>query len=270
MWKILYYGLWNLVLVLPKELRILLEMLAVILLFYILWPIVKYILTGLISICTGMNFLVLGGARVILPRFGRKNRYIWDEKIGKCGNNIDALLRAKRLKLKKSGRSMFLKNKLVRIAFLIFYIAAIFPTFKLEKYIPESGIVRIYRVNEFFSNMETKLTVEIGEYPPFWLKEDDDTRQEGAEEIISHEVMEPVRLELNESTAFANIREKADIHSNSLGTVSKEDEILYQYDYEHDSERFWLKVTISSQNDLEGWISANLIKTNIVEELGLR
>lgn len=267
--KTLYYGFWNILLVLPEAVRILLGVMLIALCVYIMWPVEKYIVAVLIKVCMGLHYLLMGGARYILPRLFRSKRYIWDEKIAGCGKRNSICLQDKYLSVIQSRRQALLHSRAVGAVLICCYLWAIIPFFHLDKYLPPKHISQIYCFNQFLTETEDKLTKEIDNYPPFWIAEETGGEEQDDGEIMEEETREPVYLKLNEATSYANIRETADIGSDSLFIVSKEDELLYNYIYEHDSERFWLKVTLPEHN-LEGWISANVIEQEILHMLDLQ
>ena len=270
----IYYGFWNIMLLLPGAIRLLIEVLVVIWFISILWPIDKYIFIILIKIGIGLNHLILGGIRFIMPILSSERKYVWDEKIGKCGSRNDVWLQDKCLKIKESKRKDIIRMKATRLIVFCFYVVSILPFFHLEKYISERYIRCLYTINHFFVQTEAKLTTGIENYPPFWIREEVVETMEVEEEIQEveqeEEEKEPVYLKLNEGTSYANVRESADIHGERVCVVSNADEILYQDIYEYDSERFWLKVILPSQSNLEGWISANVIEPEIVGDLDLQ
>lgn len=65
-------------------------------------------------------------------------------------------------------------------------------------------------------------------------------------------------------------RETPELHGETLGTVSREDTIIYQMEYVYDGERYWLKVTVESKNNLSGWISSKVIEKSIIDSLKLQ
>ncbi len=263
-----YYGFWNMILAMPEEMRIFLGVCAIAAAIYCLWPLEKYIFVLLLRIGICLNLIVMGGVRVFLPRLVVNRRHDWDEKTAACGRRIENWLQTKRQKIMGGGRRELVWKKTVWLAFVCVYVTAILPSFQLESRIPESDLTRFYGLNRFFLDTEARLTKGIEAYPPFWIQEA--AALEETEEETQEEVREPVRLELNESTTYANIRKEADIDSPSLYAVSKEDEILYEHSYEHDSQRYWLKVRVPSHDDLQGWISANVIEPEIVDALELQ
>lgn len=269
--KTLYYALWNIVLIFPEAFRILLGVLLIALCIYIMWPIEKYIFAGVLRACVGLNYLILGCARYILPRLHRGKKYVWDEKIGNCGKRNNVQLHEKGLKILKSTRKEIFCKKNVWFVLFCLYILAILPSFQLENYIPEHYVSHLYRINQTFMNAEEKLISGIEEYPPFWIvEESEEEKEEVVGEVMEEVMKQPICLKLNDETSFANIREAADMSSNSICVVSKEDELLYQYIYNYDTERFWLRVTLPDYNNLEGWISANVIEPEIVNTLDLQ
>lgn len=265
----LYYGIWKLVLMLPLPLKILLELLVIIGILTLIWPIIKYIIVFIIQVLILLNKCILGGARYFFCYFARKSAeaHNRDEKIGERGRKIDNRLQLKAKAYKNSKRSDFLKKKSTIIILSIIYIAAVLPAFKLEKMIEEYYLDNIYFVNKIFSGIESKLTGGIENYPDLF-KEPEKEQEEII--IVEEEIeQEPVYLILEEGTTYANIRGDADLNSMSVCVVSKEDQIIYQNIYEHDDERYWLKVTVVSQNNVEGWISAKLIDQEILNTLNL-
>lgn len=268
----IYYALWNVMLLLPGVVKLFVEVLIAALLILLLWPLDKHFVIALVWIVSGLNYLAFGGVRFILTLIPGERKYIWDDKLGQCGARNSAWLHDKLLGLRKSKRKDILHTKIAWFLLLCVYIVSILPVFHLEKHIPGRYINRVYTVNYFFVKLEEKLTAGIENYPPFWIREDEEEALEvSAEEVqVEEEEKEPVYLVLNEDTSYANIRESADIHSDSLCVVSNEDEILYQDMYEYDSERVWLKVVLPSKSDLEGWISANVIESEIVMSLDLQ
>lgn len=269
-----YYTLWNIILLFPEAIRLLIEVFADGLILWLLWPLDKYVIAFLLWVGRGLNYLVFGGIRFALLVIPGERKYIWDDKIGKYGAKRHIWLRDKSLSLQKCKRKDILHMKATWIMVALVYIGAILPVFHLENYISERFISRFYAVNYFFVNKEAKLTMGIENHPPFWIREDEvETFETLAEEVQREEEKEekePIYLKLNENTSYANIRESADIHSESICVVSNEDEIIYQDIYEYDSERIWLKVVLPYESNLEGWISANVIESEIVMELDLQ
>lgn len=268
----IYYTLWNIILLFPEAIKLFIEVLIVALFVLLIWPLDKYIIVALLWVCRGLNYLVFGGIRFALTVIPGERKYIWDDKIGKCGVHNHTWLCDKSLCLRRSKSRDVLHTKITWIIVLCVYVASILPVFHLEKYIPDRYISQFCAVNHFFIKTEAKLTAGIENHPPFWIKEDDEVISEvQTEEIqVEEEQWEPIYLKLNENTSYANIREGADIHSDSVCIVSNEDEILYQDIYEYDSERFWLKVALPSKSNLEGWISANVIEPEIIGKLDLQ
>ena len=170
--KTLYYGLWNILLVLPETVRILIGVLLIALCIYIMWPVEKYIVAALIKVCMGLLYFFMGGARYILPRLSGGKRYEWDEKIAGCGKKNSICMQKKYLNIIQSRRHVLLHSKGVWAILICCYLWAIFPIFHLEKYLPSKHISQIYCFNQFLVDTEDKLTKEIDNYPPFWIEEE--------------------------------------------------------------------------------------------------
>lgn len=268
----LYYGFWNIMLLFPRAIRLSIEVFVIALFVVFLWPIDKYFFNILIQCIRGLNYLILGGIRFILPVFPVGRKYIWDEKIAKRGKQNNIWLQGKLDEIQKSKARDVFHKKTVWIIVSCFCVGAFLPFFNLEKFIPEHYTDRLYSINHFLTGIETKLTAGIENYPPFWImeKEVEAEPAEYAVDIQIEEEMEPVYLKLNEETTYANIRADAGMHGDALCIISKEDEMIYQYVYEYDSERYWLKVSLPDYDNLEGWISSNVIDPEIIDVLDLQ
>lgn len=268
----LHYGFWNIMLLFPRAIRLLIEVVAVALLVVLLWPIVKYLFIIAVQFSKSLNYLILGGIRFILPIFPVERKYVWDEKIAKCGKHNNIWLQKKINDIQKSKMKDAFHKKIIWIIAGCLYVGAVLPFFHLDKYIPEHYIKRLYEINHFFMDFETKMTVGIENYPPFWIREEETEAGVDiyAEEIPIKESVEPINLKLNTEITYANIRADASIHSDVLYVVSKEEEMLYWHVYEYDSERYWLKVTLPYHDNLEGWISFKVIEPEIIETLDLQ
>ena len=269
----LYFGIWKLVLMLPLSIRVLLEILIIVGIIALIWPVLKYVFIFIAKLLQLMNKCILGGIRYLLCRFAKSSTNIheWDEKIGERGRKIDDWLASKEITYKKRKFKDILKINSIVIAFGIIYIAAILPEFKLERLITESYLEEIYFVNKMFCNMESKLTEGIENYPDLFKKPERKEEEKQKETINDDEEEEQalVCLVLGEGTSYANIRKSAALDGERLCTVSKEDRIVYQNIYEYDNERYWLKVTVESQNAMEGWISSKVIDEEVLRMLNL-
>lgn len=51
-----------------------------------------------------------------------------------------------------------------------------------------------------------------------------------------------------------------------VGGANGTSEILYQYQFENDGERYWIKVYLP-QDAVEGWLSGNLIDSEQLESI---
>lgn len=268
----LHYGFWNIMLLFPEAIRLLIEVLICALVIVILWPMDKYFFIILAQFSKGLNYLILGGIRFVLPIFPVGKKYMRDEKIAKRGKRNNIWLQGKISDMQKSKARDVFRKKTTWIIVSCFYIGALFPFFHLEKYVPEHYINHLYSINHFFVGIETKSIVGIENYPPFWIREEEVEAElaEYEEETQIEEVKEPVYLKLNEETSYANIRADAGMHDDVLCVVSKEDEMLYLHVHEYDSKRYWLKVSLPYHDNLEGWISSKVIEQEIIETLDLQ
>lgn len=266
-----YYGFWNVMLLFPEKIRRLVEVFLIAMPILFLWPVGKYLFAGLVWIRIWLNQIKVGSVRLVLPIFRGERKYIWDEWVIMRGSNKEKRLRGKYGKIVQSRRRDVLKWKSTRVIFICLYILAILPSFQLEKYVSGHYVDYLYGMNYFLVYAETKATEGIENYPPFWGKETEEAeREEEVEPAQEPAVEQLLYLKLNDGTSYANVREAPDIRSESIRIVSKEDEILYQYMYEYDSKRFWLKVLLPSHDNLEGWISANVLEREIVDALNLQ
>ena len=83
------------------------------------------------------------------------------------------------------------------------------------------------------------------------------------------EEKELIYIQLNErGKRGANIRSETNLdHDNNIiGGVNAESEILYCNEWTYDGERYWIRVYIPD-DDLEGWLSGNLIEGEQLEEM---
>lgn len=79
----------------------------------------------------------------------------------------------------------------------------------------------------------------------------------------------PVYIQLNKrGEKGANIRSETDLDNDNsiIGGVNAESEILYYNEWIHDGERYWIRVYVLD-NDVEGWLSGNLIEREQLEEI---
>lgn len=196
---------------------------------------------------------------------------MWDEKIGIVGRAVkNSFVKAGHISEYKA-KEVFMK-KIGIIIIVIIYFAAIFPELGLRNIMDDYYFERLCAVNKVFAGMEGFLAKTAGDYPPLFIKME--KAEESSEEVmaVSEEVKpdpDPVYLMLNEETYYANVRETADANGNKCVIVSKEDKILYQNEYKYDGERYWLKVKVESQDNQEGWMSANILDRGIVDLLNL-
>lgn len=245
-------------------------MLLLLLAAAIIWLVFRYILFLFSKVVSFLNHLFLGGIRYMLALSSRGNTkiYEWDERIGQRGQRIDEWLKKKGKSIKKNKYKEVLMNKWSIILLAIIYIGAILPCFHVDKFVSEYYLKEIYIINRMFDNLEKRLTQGMDKYPDL-LKSQEEVEKNHEETEQMNVTVETIYLELKDDVAYANLRAEANMDGDSLCVVSREDQIVYQGVYEYDTERYWLKVSITSQDNIEGWMSARVIRENIVDQLNL-
>lgn len=269
--KQLYFGIWKLILMLPFPLKVLVELLIVILLIGLIWPALKYVFVFVIRILLVLNKIVLGGTRYLLCHFARNSIRVheWDEKTGEKGRRIDNLLRTKEQTCKNSKFRDIIKKGSVVIVLAVIYIVIVLPEFKLERIITDSYLENVYAVSRAFSDLESRLTEGVEDYPNLFKEQK--MKQEEIEAVADEEetVLPLIYLSLDAETFYANIRKNPSLDSKSICTISKDDQLAYQEIYEFDGKRYWLKTVVETQNNVEGWISSKVIDQETLNILGL-
>lgn len=262
----IYFALWSLILMLPMPIKILLELLIALLLIALIWPIFKYIFWGIFKVFTGLNHLILGGIRNAADILLHNSATIYDldERIGTRGRKIDDWLNKKGESIRTSKCKIVIRNKWIWVVSIAIYIIAILPCFKLENIVSEYYLDNIYCVNRMFVSMESRLTQGIEEYPDLFKK-----IEKKPEKKAEEKEPESIYLQLSDEVSYANIREEASIDSSGICVVSQEDKIAYDNIFEYDEERIWLKVTVESQDNAEGWISSKVISKETLDTLDL-
>ena len=266
----LYFAIWRIILRLPEPVKILVEMLIILSVMVILWPILRYAFWAFIKILGGFNYFIFGGARRMLAFLPRENVkiYAWDDRIGRGGYKINSWLKERASKVSKSKAGSWLKKKFFVVIFILVYIFAILPCFKLEKLVDDYYLKDVYTVHRFFGNVEKTLTKGIEYYPDLFIPVVKEASEEESEEEQKEE--KPIYLDIEESISFANLRENADLDSSSLCVISKDDQIVYMNDYKKDDGRYWLRVMIPSQDNKEGWISEKVVSQESLTFLDLQ
>jgi len=260
----------------PMPARRLLELVFILLIFSLLWPIIKYLIIFAFKVCKLFNRLTTSVIRSLICKLGSWNRnvYSWDEKTGKTGGCIDGFYDKKIKWLQKSKARNFLLKKTILTVIVILYALMIFPIFHLDNIFEEYYIETFYFLDKMFANMEDVLTQTAEQYPPLFREKEKSVAEEEPVEFESGELMAedavPVQLMLRADTYYANIRENASITSAAVCVVSKEDIIFYQNQYIYDGERYWLSVKVESQDNRIGWISHKVLEDDIIFLLQLK
>lgn len=272
------FGIIQNLLLLPMPVRILIELVIMAVLMIPLMGLVKRGLGIIVKVLKLLNKLSTTITRNLICRIGKrsKNVYDWDEKMGELGGTIDQCLGGTVVWLKHCKARQLIKNKKILCLLVIIYFLAIIPVFPLKNFIDESYLDPFYSINKVFIAIEKYLGKKSEGYPPLikWERGEKD----GAEVIldIDGEKAKNVNMEericvlLNKDTYVAYIRETPELHGETLGTVSREDTIIYQMEYVYDGERYWLKVIVESKNNLSGWISSKVIEKSIIDSLELQ
>lgn len=272
--KAVHYAIWSLILMLPMPIKILVELGMLLLAAALFWFVLRYVLFALSKVLLVLNVIILGGFRKLLGVFGRKEgrTYVLDDKIGQTGRQIDQWLRQKGKDVTKIYFFQNLKKKIgvVIAVFVIIYLAAILPVFKLEKVISGYYVEHIYCVNRALGGLEHILTKEKDKYPALIQLPEKEPEEESpaAEEIDGAE--EPaVCLEIKEELLQANVRDSASMNGTSICVISTEDQIVYLNDCQYAEDRYWLRVSIPTKDNIEGWVSEHVIREDLVEALNL-
>ena len=266
----LYYGILRVFLGFPLPIRILFEMAIVLLVINAVRKILIYVFIQC-KVLMIFNKAIMGGIRFLVCKMGGNSQrvFLWDDKIGEKGRKIDDYLREKRAYPNRHGKRHYIIKRIFIIGIAFIYIMGILPCLKLEKYIDEYYLNYMYQVSNVFISTEECMARGSENYPPLFKEREP---EEEVEEVVNEveETPEPIiYITLNEATSYANVRNNDDINSESLCIVSKNDQILYRHIAEYDGKRYWLKVTILSQDNIEGWISSNVVDKDIVESLNL-
>lgn len=272
MWRIIG-GIIKNILLLPLPLRIVVELAIAVILAALIWMLFKWIPAFLLKILGGLNELVTLINRQLLCVFEKKSSkvYDWDEKIAIAGRKIDLCLHNAVAWVKKLNAGQILKSKKSICVLIVIYFLAILPSIPLKYILDEYYLEHLYGINRMFTRVENWADEKFEGYPPLINyqrragNDDSETLEEPYVEVVKIYTI----LQLDSDTAYANIRETPEMDGSKVGLVSREDTIVYQNEFSYDNERYWLKVVVESQNNMEGWISANIIESSIVDELNL-
>lgn len=73
-----------------------------------------------------------------------------------------------------------------------------------------------------------------------------------------------------QETLSQNVRDSASMDGTSICVISIEDQILYLNQYQYTEDRYWLRVSIPTKDNMEGWVSEHVIREDLVEALNLQ
>lgn len=267
-------GLIKSLLLLPLPLRIVVELAIAVIVLAFVWIFFKWIPAFLLKILGELNKLMTLVNRQLLCIFEKKspNVYELDEKFAALGRAIDLCLNNGVVWVKELRVRQILKNKKSICILIMVYFLAILPSVPLKYIIDEYYLEHLYGINRMFTQIENWADEKFEKYPPILNyqgkpeSEDNQTPEQPYIEAVKIHII----LQLSPDTAYANIRETPEMAGSKIGIVGREDIIVYQNEFSYDNERYWLKVIVESQNNMEGWISANIIESSIVDELNLQ
>ena len=270
--KSFYYAVWSVIFMLPLPLKIFVEFVLFFLAAALAWFLLKYVLFGLSRLLLFLNVAVLGGIRRIFGKLfsGRESAYVWDERIGQVGQTVGKWLKKMGGNVTKISFFRIFKSKIIIFFLICVYVAAILPVFKLENYISPYYVKPIYSVNRMFVRMEKSLTINKDNYPdliPLPNKKEEKKAKKKKKEQTEEE---PIYLWMKEGLQKANIRESPSLEAASLCIISEQDQMVYLNVYERDSEKYWLKVSIPTRENIEGWVSEKVITEDILQTLNLQ
>lgn len=166
------------------------------------------------------------------------------------------------------------KNSLVLqvcfwIGIVIIYFSAVFVDLPVSKYLSEYYLSGLEDVKVFFQRFEAILSEGYEQYPPLFVRIEQEKIEETMEEIVEQEEEETIYIQLNErGKNGSNIRSETDLGNdgNVIGGVNKNSQVIYRNEWTYDGERYWIRVYVPDA-DIEGWLSGNLVESTQLEEL---
>lgn len=269
------FGIIRLFLEWPEAIRRLLELIILLIVVLLLWPLIKHIFIFVLKFFRVFNMLLVLAARFLIGKLRgwSRNVYNWDEKVGKIGGDINDFYESGIKWLQDCKRSKLLLRKSTILALIVLYFMAILPVFHLDNIFNEYYLETFYYFNQIFAYAEDTLLQKAEEYPPLFKEKEEMTEEVAYIEIESEEPVEEeipsIQLMLGKDIYYANVRENAFRTAPVICVVSKEDIFLYQNQYEFDGERYWLLVMVESQDNKTGWISHKVIDDEIISSLNL-
>lgn len=165
-------------------------------------------------------------------------------------------------------KNFVILKKGIYLGVMVVYFIAVFVDLPFAKRLSEYYLEELEDVKSFFRKFEIMISKDYEKYPPLFVKIVEE--EEAAEEAVTIlEDREPIYIRLNErGKGGSNIRSETNLDddNNIIGGVNANSEILYRDEWTHDGERYWIRVYISA-DDVEGWLSGNLIEGDQLEEI---
>lgn len=155
------------------------------------------------------------------------------------------------------------------LGMMIIYFLAVFVDLPVSVYLSDYYLSELGDVKTFFQSFEIMLSKGYEQYPPLFVRVEQEKAEEAMEEIVEQEEKATVYIQLNEKGKNgSNIRSETDLDNddNIIGGVNRNSQILYRDEWTYDGERYWLRVYVPD-DDIEGWLSGNLVESAQVEAL---
>lgn len=158
---------------------------------------------------------------------------------------------------------------LLVLAVIAIYFLAVFVDLPFSRYVSEEYLSGAENVKVFFRQIEAFCSQGCEQYPPLFVKREDEETAAEEEPEAEPEETEPVYIQLNdEGKDGANIRSEPDLgdDGNIVSRVNGNSQILYLQECFYDGERYWLRVRDVIDN-AEGWLSGKLVDGSQLAEI---
>lgn len=248
--------------------------------YHVNWP-VRFFMELVFLIVAGFWLVKLiswGGKKLRVNVFLVKG-LIWivTEIVHFVGNNSEWAIDTEN-RMIDWGNAVINRDKKKRISIVkigicfgvvVIYFLAVFVDLPIAKYLSGYYLEELEKVKSFCQKFEIMASKDYEKYPPLFVKIEKEEFEEAAEEVAVLEDQEPVYIRLNErGKRGSNIRSETNLDNdnNIIGGVNENSDILYCDKWEHDGERYWIRVYIPV-DDIEGWLSGNLIDSEQLEEI---
>ena len=169
----------------------------------------------------------------------------------------------------KKKKGSLVLNVCLWLGIVIIYFGAVFVDLPVSMYLSEYYLSEFEDVKVFFQRFEVMLSKGYEQYPPLFVRVEQEKVEETMEEIVEPEEEVLIYIQLNErGKNGSNIRSETDLgnDSNVIGGVNRNSQVLYRNEWIYDGERYWILVYVPDA-DIEGWLSGNLVESTQLEEL---